>query len=103
MKNVLKRLIQLLNLFNNDIKISTSKIKDSIPDYRDLNDSLFDYFYTRDTKLYPRIASSLAHWCPFTFIAYFGTRRREREPHRSYALPYSPDDSRGVFTGVSAC
>ena len=51
MKNVLKRLIQLLNLFNNDIKISTSKIKDSIPDYRDLNDQAFRRAFERDKSL----------------------------------------------------
>ena len=38
MKNVLKRLIELINLFKDDTKISTNKIKDSIPDYRDLNE-----------------------------------------------------------------
>ena len=41
MKNVLKRLIELINLFKDDTKISTNKIKDSIPDYRDLNEQAF--------------------------------------------------------------
>ena len=51
MKNVLKRLIQLINLFKDDTKISTNKIKDSIPDYRDLNDQAFRRAFERDKSL----------------------------------------------------
>ena len=50
MKNVLKRLIELINLFKDDTKISTNKIKDSIPDYRDLNDQAFRRAFERDGK-----------------------------------------------------
>ena len=51
MKNVLKRLIELINLFKDDTKISTNKIKDSIPDYRDLNEQAFRRAFERDKSL----------------------------------------------------
>ena len=51
MKNVLKRLIELINLFGDDTKISTNKIKDSIPDYRDLNEQAFRRAFERDKSL----------------------------------------------------
>ncbi len=51
MKNVLKRLIELINLFKDDSKISTNKIKDSIPDYRDLNEQAFRRAFERDKSL----------------------------------------------------
>ena len=51
MKNVLKRLIELINLFKDETKISTNKIKDSIPDYRDLNEQAFRRAFERDKSL----------------------------------------------------
>ena len=48
MKNVLRRAIELLNLLSDNENLTTENIKDSISDYRDLNqqyaNEFFDFF-----------------------------------------------------------
>jgi hypothetical protein len=41
MKNVLRRAIELLNLLSDNEYLTTENIKDSISDYRDLNQQAF--------------------------------------------------------------
>ncbi len=51
MKNVLRRVIELLNLLSENNNLSTENIKDSIPDYRDLNQQAFRRSFERDKNL----------------------------------------------------
>ena len=51
MKNVLRRAIQLLNLLSENNNLSTENIKDSISDYRDLNQQAFRRSFERDKNL----------------------------------------------------
>ena len=51
MKNVLKRAIELLNLLSDNENLSTENIKDSISDYRDLNQQAFRRSFERDKNL----------------------------------------------------
>lgn len=51
MKNVLRRAIELLNLLSENNNLSTENIKDSITDYRDLNQQAFRRSFERDKNL----------------------------------------------------
>ena len=51
MKNVLRRAIELLNLLSDNENLSTENIKDSISDYRDLNQQAFRRSFERDKNL----------------------------------------------------
>ena len=51
MKNVLRRAIELLNLLSDNDNITTENIKDSISDYRDLNQQAFRRSFERDKNL----------------------------------------------------
>ena len=51
MKNVLRRAIELLNLLSENDNLSTENIKDSISDYRDLNQQAFRRSFERDKNL----------------------------------------------------
>jgi hypothetical protein len=51
MKNVFKRLVLLINLFNDNSLTSTQYIKDNIDDYRNLSDAAFRRSFERDTSL----------------------------------------------------
>ena len=51
MKNVFKRAIELILLFNSDALVSTDFIKDNIKDYRDLSDQSFRRAFERDKSL----------------------------------------------------
>ena len=51
MKNVLRRAIELLNLLSESNNLSTENIKDSISDYRDLNQQAFRRSFERDKNL----------------------------------------------------
>ena len=51
MKNVLKRAIELLNLLSDNDNLTTENIKDSISDYRDLNQQAFRRSFERDKNL----------------------------------------------------
>ena len=51
MKNVLRRAIELLNLLSENGNLSTENIKDSISDYRDLNQQAFRRSFERDKNL----------------------------------------------------
>ena len=51
MKNVLRRAIELLNLLSDNVNFTTENIKDSISDYRDLNQQAFRRSFERDKNL----------------------------------------------------
>ena len=51
MKNVLRRAIELLNLLSDNQNLTTENIKDSIYDYRDLNQQAFRRSFERDKNL----------------------------------------------------
>ena len=51
MKNVLRRAIKLLNLLSDNENLTTENIKDSISDYRDLNQQAFRRSFERDKNL----------------------------------------------------
>jgi len=51
MKNVLKRAIELLNLLSDNENLTTENIKDSISDYRYLNQQAFRRSFERDKNL----------------------------------------------------
>ena len=51
MKNVLRRAIELLNLLSENENLTTENIKDSISDYRDLNQQSFRRSFERDKNL----------------------------------------------------
>ena len=51
MKNVLRRAIELLNLLSDNENFTTENIKDSISDYRDLNQQAFRRSFERDKNL----------------------------------------------------
>ena len=51
MKNVLRRAIELLNLLSDNENPTTENIKDSISDYRDLNQQAFRRSFERDKNL----------------------------------------------------
>ena len=51
MKNVLRRVIELLNLLSDNDNLSTENIKDSISDYRYLNQQAFRRSFERDKNL----------------------------------------------------
>ena len=51
MKNVLRRAIELLNLLSDNKNLTTENIKDSISDYRDLNQQAFRRSFERDKNL----------------------------------------------------
>ena len=51
MKNVLRRAIELLNLLSDNDNLSTENIKDSISDYRNLNQQAFRRSFERDKNL----------------------------------------------------
>ena len=51
MKNVLRRAIELLNLLSANENLTTENIKDSISDYRDLNQQAFRRSFERDKNL----------------------------------------------------
>ena len=51
MKNVLRRTIELLNLLSDNENLTTENIKDSISDYRDLNQQAFRRSFERDKNL----------------------------------------------------
>ena len=51
MKNVLRRAIELLNLLSDNENLTTEYIKDSISDYRDLNQQAFRRSFERDKNL----------------------------------------------------
>jgi len=51
MKNVLRRAIELLNLLSDNEKLTTENIKDSISDYRELNQHAFRRSFERDKNL----------------------------------------------------
>ena len=51
MKNVLRRVIELLNLLSENDNLSTENIKDNISDYRDLNQQAFRRSFERDKNL----------------------------------------------------
>ena len=51
MKNVLRRSIELLNLLSDNQNLTTENIKDSISDYRDLNQQAFRRSFERDKNL----------------------------------------------------
>ena len=51
MKNVLRRAIELLNLLSDNENLTTENIKDSIFDYRDLNQQAFRRSFERDKNL----------------------------------------------------
>ena len=51
MKNVLRRAIELLNLLSENENLTTENIKDSISDYRDLNQQAFRRSFERDKNL----------------------------------------------------
>ena len=51
MKNVLRRAIELLNLLSDNEYLTTENIKDSISDYRDLNQQAFRRSFERDKNL----------------------------------------------------
>ena len=51
MKNVLRRSIELLNLLSENENLTTENIKDSISDYRDLNQQAFRRSFERDKNL----------------------------------------------------
>ena len=51
MKNVLRRAIELLNLLSENQNLTTENIKDSISDYRDLNQQAFRRSFERDKNL----------------------------------------------------
>jgi len=51
MKNVLRRSIELLNLLSDNENLTTENIKDSIYDYRDLNQQAFRRSFERDKNL----------------------------------------------------
>ena len=51
MKNVLRRSIELLNLLSDNENLTTENIKDSISDYRNLNQQAFRRSFERDKNL----------------------------------------------------
>jgi len=51
MKNVLRRAIELLNLLSENENLTTENIKDSVSDYRDLNQQAFRRSFERDKNL----------------------------------------------------
>lgn len=51
MKNVFKRAIELISLFNSDALVSTDFIKDNIKDYRSLSEQSFRRAFERDKSL----------------------------------------------------
>lgn len=51
MKNVLRRAIELLNLLSDNENLTTENIKDSISDYRNLNQQAFRRSFERDKNL----------------------------------------------------
>ena len=51
MKNVLRRAIELLNFLSDNENLTTENIKDSISDYRDLNQQAFRRSFERDKNL----------------------------------------------------
>ena len=51
MKNVLRRSLELLNLLSENQNLTTENIKDSISDYRDLNQQAFRRSFERDKNL----------------------------------------------------
>jgi len=51
MKNVFKRAIELISLFNSDALVSTDFIKDNIKDYRSLSEKSFRRAFERDKSL----------------------------------------------------
>ena len=51
MKNVFKRVIELISLFNSDALVSTDFIKDNIKDYRSLSEQSFRRAFERDKSL----------------------------------------------------
>ena len=51
MKNVFKRAIELISLFNSDVLVSTDFIKDNIKDYRSLSEQSFRRAFERDKSL----------------------------------------------------
>ena len=51
MKNVFKRAIELISLFNSDALVSTNFIKDNIKDYRSLSEQSFRRAFERDKSL----------------------------------------------------
>jgi len=51
MKNVFKRAIELISLFNSDALVSTDYIKDNIKDYRSLSEQSFRRAFERDKSL----------------------------------------------------
>ena len=51
MKNVLRRVIELLNLLSENDNLTTENIKDNISDYRDLNQQAFRRSFERDKNL----------------------------------------------------
>jgi len=51
MKNVLRRAIELLNILSDNKNLTTENIKDSISDYRDLNQQAFRRSFERDKNL----------------------------------------------------
>jgi len=51
MKNVLRRVIELLNLLSDNDNLSTENIKDNISDYRNLNQQAFRRSFERDKNL----------------------------------------------------
>ena len=60
MKNVIKRCVSLLTLFNDkSTQISTEYIRDNISSYRDLSDSAFKRSFERDKVLLREMGYSL--------------------------------------------
>ena len=64
MKNVIKRCVSLLTLFNDkSTQISTEYIRDNISSYRDLSDSAFKRSFERDKVLLREMGYSLDYVC----------------------------------------
>lgn len=61
MKNVFKRLVLLINLFNDNSLTTTQFIKDNIEDYRNLSDAAFRRSFERDKSLLKEFGYSLRY------------------------------------------
>jgi len=61
MKNVFKRAIELISLFNSDVLVSTDFIKDNIKDYRSLSEQSFRRAFERDKSLLKSFGINLVY------------------------------------------
>ena len=61
MKNVFKRLVLLINLFNDNSLTRYQFIKDNIENYRNLSDATFRRSFERDKSLLKKFGYSLRY------------------------------------------